>query len=177
MAMLIMGYSMGGWIGLGLAATYPARFHSIVVGGIGPHALSPEPSRFWREPMIEAMKGGMEDYCQRLEAAEERKLSEYERAGYLELDHEALIAMLSVAEEPDFVHTLADSNVHMLMYVGELDIHHDSAKDFCGRLQNAQFLTIPGRDHGRAAELHDYLATEIIRFLEAHTPDSSDRCS
>ena len=162
-----MGYSMGGWVSLGLAATYPERFYAMIAGGIGPDALNPESSRMWREPMVTAMKGGMENYCREVEAAEKRTMSAEERAFYLAQDHKALVAMLSLEEEIDFRHTLANSSADLLMYVGELDMHHDSAKELCARLPHAHFLSIPGRDHGSAAEPPDFLVTEILRFLTA----------
>lgn len=161
-----LGYSMGGWIGLGLASAYPKRFYSVIVGGIGPDALSPEPSRHWREPMIEALKGGMEVFCQQVEAVENRTMSEEERALYLAQDHEALIAMLSLEEEPDFRRALANSDVEILLYVGELDMHYDSARELCDELERARFLSIPGRGHGDAAEPQDFLVAEITQFLQ-----------
>jgi len=163
-----MGYSMGGAIGLALAADHPEMFTSIVAGGIGPDALNPGATRFWREPMIEAMKGGMEMYCQRVEEAENRIMSEEERAQYLAQDHEALIALLSLEEEPNFRTKLANSNVALLLYVGELDMHHDSAEELCEGLPHAQFLSVPGRDHVGAAEPQDYLVAKIIHFLKAN---------
>ena len=163
-----LGYSMGGWIGLGLASAFPERFYSVIAGGIGPDALSPEPSRYWREPMIEALKGGMEVYCQRVEEAENRTMSEEERAHCLAQDHEALIAMLSLEEEPEFRRALPASDVELLIFVGELDMHHDSARELCDRLERAHFLSIPGRGHGEAAEPQDLLVAGITHFLEAN---------
>lgn len=163
-----MGYSMGGWIGLGLASAHPERFFSIVAGGIGPDALGPEQSRSWKEPMIEALKDGMKAYCQRVEAAENRTMSEEERAHYLAQDHKALIAQLSLEEEPDFWQALANSDVELFLYVGELDMHHDSARELCEGLQHARFLSIPGRDHASAAEPQHFLVAEIADFLGAN---------
>ena len=163
-----LGYSMGGWLGLGLASAFPKRFYSIIVGGIGPEALSPEPSRHWREPMIEALKGGMDVFCQQVEAVENRTMSEEERVRYLAQDHEALTAMLTLEEEPDFRQALANLDVEILLYVGELDIHHDSARELCDGLERARFLSIPGRGHGDATEPRDFLVSEITQFLEAN---------
>jgi pimeloyl-ACP methyl ester carboxylesterase len=165
-----MGYSMGGWIALGLAAAFPKRFYSVVAGGIGPDALSPEPSRHWREAMIEALQGGMENYCRRVEEAEDRTMSKEERARYLAQDHRALIAMLSLEEEPEFGRALAHSDVRLLMFVGKLDMYHDSARELCDGLEHAHFLPIPGRGHGDAAEPQDFLVAEITRFLAAKRP-------
>lgn len=161
-----MGYSMGGWTSLGLASEWPERLHSVVAGGVGPEAASAEASRFWREPMIEALKGGMEAYCRRIEQAEHRVMSEEERAYHLALDHEALAAQLSVEEEPDFRQSLAESAVALLLYVGDRDMHHDSAKEFCEGLQHARFLSIPGCDHNAAANPQSLPLPDIIRFLE-----------
>lgn len=163
-----LGYSMGGWVALGLAAAYPERFYSVVAGGIGPNALSPEPSRFWREPMIDALKDGMAPYCRRVEEVENRTLGADERARYLAQDHRALIAMLSLEEEPAFERALANSDVELLMYVGELDMHHDSARELCDRLQHAHFLSISGRGHADAAEPNDFLVAAITNFLQTH---------
>jgi pimeloyl-ACP methyl ester carboxylesterase len=164
-----LGYSMGGWIGLALASSYPERFYSVIVGGIGPDALNPELSRFWREPMIEAMKGGMEVYCQRVEEVENRTMSQEERARYLVQDHKALIAMLSHEEEPGFGRALAELDVELLVYVGELDMHHDSARKFCESLERAHFISIPGCDHGEVGVPQDFLVAEINQFLEDNT--------
>lgn len=171
-----MGYSMGGWIGLGLSSAYPERFYSVVAGGIGPDALSPEQSRFWREPMIGALGDGMEKYCRRVEAVEQRTMGEEERARYLDQDHKALIAQLSLEEDPDFRGALARSMAKTLLFVGELDMHHDSAMELCEGLPQAQFLSIPGRDHAAGAEPQNFLVAKITDFLEA-TRKSSTRSS
>lgn len=164
-----LGYSMGGWIGLALASSYPERFHSVIVGGIGPDALKPELSRYWREPMIEALKSGMEVYCQRVEDAENRTMSQEERDRYLVQDHKALIAMLSFEEDPDFRQTLVNSELEILVFVGELDMHHDSARKFCESLKCAHFISIPNSGHVEAGEPQDFLVTEINQFLEGNT--------
>jgi len=119
--------------------------------------------------MIEALKGGMETYCKRVEAAENRTMSEEERARYLAQDHQALIAQLSLQEELDFRQALTNSNVELLLYVGELDMHHDSARALCVGLQHARFLSIPGRDHASATEPQDFLVAEITQFLSSCT--------
>lgn len=171
-----MGYSMGGWIGLGLSSAYPERFYSVLAGGIGPDALSPELSRYWREPMIEALRDGMEEYCRRVEVVENRTMGKEERALYLDQDHKALIAQLSLEEDPDFRDALARSMARTLLFVGELDMHHDSAKELCEGLPQAQFLSIPGRDHGAAAEPQNFLVAAITDFMEA-TRKSNTRIS
>lgn len=118
--------------------------------------------------MIEALQGGMAVYCRRVEEAEGRTMSAEERAHYLAQDHEALIAMLSLEEEPAFRRALANLDVELLLYVGELDMHHESARELCDGLERAHFLSIAGRGHGEAAEPQEFLVGEIICFLEAH---------
>lgn len=166
-----LGYSMGGWIGMALASSYPERFYSVIVGGIEPDALKPELSRYWREPMIEALKGGMENYCQLVEDAENRTMSQEERSRYLVQDHEALIAMLSFEEDPEFRRTLVNSNVEKLVFVGEQDMHHDPAKRFCESLDHIHFISIPDSGHVEAGEPQDFLVAEINQFLEDNTKD------
>src|SRR2546428_8812553 len=39
------GYSMGGWIGFGLAQYAPERFHALIIGGSHPYARSMDPQR------------------------------------------------------------------------------------------------------------------------------------
>jgi pimeloyl-ACP methyl ester carboxylesterase len=43
------GYSMGGWIGFGIAKYAPERFHSLIIGGLSSvwqHCLSR--AKYWR---------------------------------------------------------------------------------------------------------------------------------
>ena len=35
-----LGYSMGGSIGFGLAESFPERFHSLIIGGMHPYAIT-----------------------------------------------------------------------------------------------------------------------------------------
>jgi len=38
-----LGYSMGGWIGFGIAKYSPQRFHSLIIGGMHPYARPSQP--------------------------------------------------------------------------------------------------------------------------------------
>jgi pimeloyl-ACP methyl ester carboxylesterase len=96
-------------------------------------------------------------------------MSQEERARYLVQDHKALIAMLSHEEEPGFGRALAELDVELLVYVGELDMHHDSARKFCESLERAHFISIPGCDHGEVGVPQDFLVAEINQFLEDNT--------
>ncbi len=80
-----------------------------------------------------------------------------------------MIAMLSLEEEPEFRRALANSDVELLVYAGELDMHHDSARELCESLERGHFLSIAGRSHGNASEPQEFLVTEIVNFLEANS--------
>lgn len=55
-----LGYSMGGWIGWGIAKYVPERFHSLIIGGAGPDELDPNEPDPWREQSIALLRQGAE---------------------------------------------------------------------------------------------------------------------
>ena len=59
------GYSMGGWIGFGLAKYIPERCSSLIIGGQAPYARSFE---FRRQQLRKGIEQGMEAFVASLEA-------------------------------------------------------------------------------------------------------------
>lgn len=151
------GYSLGGWIGFGLAKHAPARFSSFVIGGAHPFAENMQPFR-------DLMPTDREAFAASLDKALGNLLKPAMRERLLNNDLEALRVLtqdrLSIAE------VLPSMQMPCLLFVGELDPRLARVKECASVLPNATLFTLPGCDHGAAwlTEV-DVIIPSVKRFL------------
>ena len=150
------GYSMGGWIGFGLARYAPARFNSFIIGAAHPYAESMQPYRDRMPESQEAFAAIMEQWLGKL-------LTPTMRERLLKNDLKALRALtqdrVSIAE------MLPSMRMPCLLFVGELDPRLAPMKECASALTNATLFTLPGYDHTTASWQVDAIVPHVKSFL------------
>jgi pimeloyl-ACP methyl ester carboxylesterase len=155
------GYSMGGWIGFGVARYAPERFRSLTIGGQHPYAQNMDGLR-------QLVRYGVENGPEAFVAMWEENfgtLSSETRERMLAYDYEALLAVAQDRESLEAV--LPTMRMPCLLYVGEMDEIHPLAKECARQIANATFVTLPGLDHGEAIRRSDEVLPHVKRFLAA----------
>jgi pimeloyl-ACP methyl ester carboxylesterase len=155
------GYSMGGWIGFGVARYAPDRFRSLIIGGQHPYAQSMEGLR-------QLVRYGVENGPQAFVAMWEESfgaLLDQEKARMLSYDYDALLA---VAQDRDSLEAvLPTMRIPCLLFVGEADGVCPLARQCAQRIANVQFVVLPGLDHGEAIAQRDQVVPLVKEFLAA----------
>ena len=155
------GYSMGGWIGFGVARYAPERFRSLIIGGQHPYAQNMDGLR-------QLVQYGVENGPEALVAMWEENfgtLSSETRERMLAYDYEALLAVAQDRESLEAV--LPTMRMPCLLYVGEMDEVYPIAKECAKQIPNVTFVTLPGLDHGEAIRRSDEVLPHVKRFLAA----------
>jgi len=152
------GYSMGGWIGFGLACYAPKRFRSLILGGAAPYASNMDGLR-------QFVRVGVEDGPEAFVAMWETEygaLTSEARKRMLAYDYEALLVLAQDRESLEAV--LPTMKMPCLLFAGEMD-EYQPIKDCARQIANAAFFTLPGLDHGGAIRHSDEVLPHIRRFL------------
>jgi len=152
------GYSMGGWIGFGVARYAPERCRSLIIGGADPYARSAE---VWREFVRVGVEKGPEAFVAMWEE-EYGALPPALRERMLAYDYEALVAVAQDHESLEAV--LPTMTMPCLLYVGELD-EPEPVEECARQIAGATFFTLPGLDHGGAITRSDAVLPHVRRFL------------
>ena len=135
----VMGYSMGGRIGVMLALDYPDKVRSLVIGGMG-------------LGLVEGI-GGEDDIVAALRADSLAVVTSDVGRGYRKFaeltksDLPSLAACMSVQREVVPRQRLAGLSLPVLVAVGTRDEVAGSAAGLAALIPGAEVLDIPGRDH------------------------------
>ena len=160
-----LGYSMGGWIGWGIAKYAPERFHSLIIGGSQPYERDPDEPSPWNQEMIRLWRERTEVQV----AAWERMFGQWWtpkfRARALTNDAEAIIAHLSLREYVGIEDILSTLVVPCLLFVGEADDSYSNARKCSEIIPNATFVSLPGLDHIDVYFRADLVLPHITKFL------------
>ncbi|GAA4219221.1 alpha/beta fold hydrolase [Actinocatenispora rupis] len=154
------GYSMGAWIGCGLAAYAPDRVAGLVVGGWDPvgglevayeHArrtvpLPPDPD--WTA-LARAAAARVPEQAAVIDAGDPVAFDACHRS----LEH-----------QPDLSPALAALDVPVLLYAGDADPYHPGARAVAARI-GAGFATVAGCDHTGAWHDATAVLAEVVPFL------------
>jgi len=139
------GYSMGGWIGFGLAQYAPERFPALIIGGAQPYARSMEHQR---QGLQKALTQGREAFAAGLEALY-GALTPRQKARVLANDLEALLA--SVAQDrPSLEAVLPTMTMPCLLFAGEADPVYPAVKECVKQMPNSR-----GSQRSGAATYHE----------------------
>jgi pimeloyl-ACP methyl ester carboxylesterase len=152
-----LGYSMGGWIGFGLAAQAPARLASLIVGGAHPYADASW--RGFRAP------GATEParFLAAFATAIGEPIPEVVHPLVLQNDLVALAA--SAGDRPSQEPVLGHIQVPCLLYAGERDARHALIRRAAGAA-GAAFVTLPAVGHVDGMARADLAVPEVERFLD-----------
>jgi pimeloyl-ACP methyl ester carboxylesterase len=153
------GYSMGGWIGFGLAKYAPERFSSLILGGIHPYASSMEHRR---QAVRRGMEQGIEAFVASLEATYGGLWPEL-KARLLALDLEAHLAMAQ--DRPSIEEVLPTMTMPCLLYAGDADPNYPGVTACLKHIPNATFFTLPGLDHIETFAQSNLVLPHIRKFL------------
>jgi pimeloyl-ACP methyl ester carboxylesterase len=151
-----LGYSMGGWIGFGLAKHFPERFNSFILGGAHPYAENTQAIRD-RMPTDKAA------YIAIAEQTYGALLTPARRARLLANDLDALRALTQDRE--DIADVLPTMTMPSLIFCGELDPRLAQARQAASEMPSASFLGLPGCDHVGTTRRIDILIPRIRAFL------------
>ena len=166
----IFGYSMGGWLGLGIAKYAPDRVNSLIIGGYAlPLGWKPEE----RAALLETFEQGMDAVF-----ATFSEMSEYEwplesQAAFKSNDLDALIALMlseNFMDLPGYEDLLPDLKIPSLFFAGENNWEYSSAPKTVKLMPNAKLVTLPGINHVEAFIRIDLVLPHITKFLEEVNP-------
>jgi pimeloyl-ACP methyl ester carboxylesterase len=161
------GYSMGGWIGFGIAKYAAERFHSLVIGGQHAYAQSMEPLRqligYGLEHGIDAFIAYWEEHFGAMSEEGKKRV----RASDLE-------ALQAVATDRESLEEIPPSlTVPCLLIVGEQDTVFERAKTCAAAMPASTFVSLPGLDHGGVLDRADLVVPHIHRFLSSIADSST----
>lgn len=151
-----LGYSMGGWIGFGLAKHFPERFNSFILGGAHPYAENTQAIRD-RMPTDQAA------YIAIAEQTYGTLLTPERRTRLLANDLVALRALTQ--DRDDIADVLPTMTMPSLIFCGELDPRLAQARQAASEMPNANFLGLPGCDHVGTTRRTDVIIPRVRSFL------------
>jgi pimeloyl-ACP methyl ester carboxylesterase len=154
------GYSMGGWIGFGLAKHFPERFNSFILGGAHPYAENTQAIRD-RMPMDRAA------FAAGLEKTYGALLTPARRARLLAND---LVALRALTQDRDSLADILPAiTTPTLVFVGELDPRLAQGRQAAAEMPNATFFSLPDCDHVGTTRRTEIIIPKIRTFLREIT--------
>ena len=152
------GYSMGGWIGFGMAKYAPMRIHSLILGGAHPYADSAQAFNGIDGTQPKALVEAMESFVG-------LRFTELDKEQILEND---LVALAAAMHERDSLEDILPSmKMPCFLFVGENDPRISKIALCAKQIPNATFLSIPGLNHATASIRSDLILPDIEKFLQA----------
>jgi len=161
-----LGYSMGGWIGFGIAKYAPERLYSLIMGGAHPYAPSADELADL-EPFIQILKKGKDALIAEYEKTLGPEMTPEIRARLMATDTEAMLTMASSDDfTRSFEEVLPTMSMPCLVWAGENDISYPGVEKCVKSMPNATFVSLPGLDHRGAFAQSKIILPYIIKFLE-----------
>jgi pimeloyl-ACP methyl ester carboxylesterase len=155
------GYSMGGWIGFGLAKYAPQRVDRLVIGGQHPFARDQSGFRQW---LREGMTGGRETLISAFEKMA-GPISDVYAARLRAADLQAWLA--SAEDRVGIEDMLGIMAMPCCLYAGEADPIFTQTKLASERIPNARFFSLPGLSHLQTFVESDRVLEPVTEFLGA----------
>ncbi len=150
------GYSLGGWIGFGLAKYAPARIRSPILGGTHPYAENMQPFR-------NLMPQDPEMFIARLEKVFGSHMTPAIRARLLANDLKALLVLTQ--DRVSLADILPTMTMPCLLFVGETDPRLPKVQECVKELKNGTFLSVPASDHLAAFARSDLVLPHVRASL------------
>lgn len=151
-----LGYSLGGWVGFGLARLAPERLRSLIIGGGHPYAE--DMSRF-----RQGLQDGLASWVALLGAYTPLPVAVKERM--LRNDLQALQASVA-ADRPDLSGMLPALQIPSLLIVGEADPRSRYVQRAATEMPDAQLHIMPGLNHSQTFLQSEKILPQILDFLE-----------
>ena len=159
---LLMGYSMGGRISMGLLVRYPERFRAVVLGGIGQVVAVNNPAR--RASIVEGLLAADASSVNAEIAKQFRRFAESNRN-----DLKALAACMGADRSTISAAAFANNHVPVLLAVGGKDTVVGSTRALATTIRNSRLVEIEGRDHLNTPGDKRYKET-VLEFFAGAPP-------
>jgi pimeloyl-ACP methyl ester carboxylesterase len=159
------GYSMGGWIGFGMAKEARARLRGLIIGGQHAYGRAPPaglPDGNDAHAFLTAFFKRMGLNFDSLPAGD--------RTRWLANDTRALAATLQA--RPSLEGMLATMVMPCLLYAGGADGVFEQAKKSARAIRNCAFVALPRLTHGAAFDKAELIVPRVASFLrdtDAHS--------
>lgn len=148
----VMGYSMGGYIAVHLAAQRPERVRKLIVAGVGENYLDPPESL--RDPVLDPKV--RRQIVDALTAADPSTIANATARGFRAFadqpgkDRHALAACMSAATPNLSREALGRISVPALVVCGEKDAFTGRPDPLAAAFADGRAVTVPNRDHMNA---------------------------
>ena len=152
------GYSMGGFIGFGLAKYASERLNALVIGAAHAYERSMAATR---KPFTRSMAVYLKHS---LAGASDPAESDWYRVRKQANDLKALHALTK--DRPDNSDIIPTMTMPCFVYVGEADTMYKDIKRCAEQMPNAKFLSVPGLDHGQMNRDSRDVLPHVKKFLE-----------
>jgi pimeloyl-ACP methyl ester carboxylesterase len=159
---LLMGYSMGARISLGLLMSHPERLRAVVLGGIGAPSNTGVTSN--RPVIVEALLADDPKTIKSATAKQFRQFAELNRN-----DLKALAACMGAHRPDTTVEELAKlcgSGVPVLIVIGTKDLLVGNPEALRDAIPGSQLVKLEGRDHLNAPGDKHYKEA-VLKFFES----------
>jgi pimeloyl-ACP methyl ester carboxylesterase len=155
------GYSMGGWIGFGMAQYAPERVQALIIGGQHPYGrrVSAASRLDGADPQafVAALFGRR--------GGDLTTLSAERREELFANDFQALAA--AQQDRPSLEDILPTMTMPCLLYIGEADGSFANVQACVKRMPNATLVAFPGFNHGEGFSRADVVLPHVAQFLLA----------
>ena len=157
------GYSMGGWIGFGMAKYAQQRVHSLTIGGAHPYETRlPASSRLdGSDPdaFLAALFGRLDVTGAAIPPAMREEL--------LKNDFRALA--VAQQDRPSLEDILPTMAMPCCLYASDADPLYPKARECAQRIPRATFFALQGLDHGAAFRESRLVLPHVTKFLQGVT--------
>jgi pimeloyl-ACP methyl ester carboxylesterase len=150
------GYSMGGWIGFGLARYAPQRCRSLILGGAHAYAENMQP---FRDLMPQEPQG----FVAMMDKIFGSHMTPAIRARMLQNDLKALLALTQ--DRASLEDVLPTMTMPCLLFAGEADPRLPRVLECVESLPNATFFSLPECDHVAGYARSDLVLPHLTAFL------------
>ena len=161
-----LGYSMGGWIGFGIAKYAPERLYSLIMGGAHPYAPSADELADL-EPFLQLLRKGNDAWIAESEKVLGPEMTPEIRARLMATDTEALLTMASSDDfTRSFEEVLPTMSMPCFVFAGKNDVSYPGVEKCVKSMHNVTFVSLPDLDHRGAFVQSKIILPHIIKFLE-----------
>jgi pimeloyl-ACP methyl ester carboxylesterase len=155
------GYSMGGWIGFGLAKHAPERVRGLIIGGAHPYGrrLPPSARLDGSDPraFIDALLARL--------GVDLATLSAEKQAEFFDNDFLALAA--AQGDRPTMEDILPTMTMPCFLYCGEVDGVLPDMQKCVQQMPHATFMSFPGLNHPEAFYQAPVVLPHVVKFLRS----------
>jgi pimeloyl-ACP methyl ester carboxylesterase len=151
------GYSVGGWIGFGMAKYAPERVDALLLGAAHPYA-----DHTW-DAFRHVDGTDPEAFIAALEVVVGQRVPPELKPRVLDNDLRALAA--AAQERPALEDVLSTMTMPCLLLVGEDDARYAAVQECARQIALAKFVSLPGLNHATGLMRSDCMLPPVTKFL------------